>query len=372
MAWLDYGRNLRNRLLSSQQFQNWAAAFPLTRPIARRQAREMFDLCAGFVYSQILFACVQLNLLELLSESPRTAAELGKTLQMPAGAVETLLRAASSLKLAAPGAGQQYRLGQRGAVLLGNPGILAMIRHHSLLYRDLADPVALLRGEQNENALATHWPYAGNGEPRDLAESSIATYTELMAASQPFIATEILEAYSFKAAGHKCLLDVGGGDGSFLTRVAEQDNEMRLMLFDLPAVAELARHRFEQAGLDHRASVAGGDMRSDPLPDGADIVSLVRVIHDHDDDDALSILRNVRRALPGDGHLLIAEPMAGTPGAAPVGDAYFGFYLLAMGSGRPRTFEEIKSMLHKTGYGQIQLRRTRMPLLTRLITARPE
>ena len=42
-------------------------------------------------------------------------------------------------------------------------------------------------------------------------------------------------------------------------------------------------------------------------------------------------------ALPADGTLLLAEPMAGSRGAEPVGDAYFGFYLLAMGSGRPRT-----------------------------------
>ncbi len=35
-----------------------------------------------------------------------------------------------------------------------------------------------------------------------------------MAASQPLVADEILDAYPF--ARHRCLLDVGGGDGSFL------------------------------------------------------------------------------------------------------------------------------------------------------------
>ena len=42
--------------------------FPLTRPIARRRARELFDLCAGFVYSQVLLACVRLRLFEILAE----------------------------------------------------------------------------------------------------------------------------------------------------------------------------------------------------------------------------------------------------------------------------------------------------------------
>ena len=108
------------------------------------------------------------------------------------------------------------------------------------------------------------------------------------------------------------------------------------MLFDLPAVAD--------AGADplrRRRAVASRARRSaaisrDPLPQGADVVSLVRVVHDHDDGAALGAAARCHRALPRDGTLLIAEPMADTPGAEPVGDAYFGFYLLAMGSGRPR------------------------------------
>ena len=38
----------RNRLLMSPRFQQWSAAFPLTRPIVRARARRAFDLVAGF------------------------------------------------------------------------------------------------------------------------------------------------------------------------------------------------------------------------------------------------------------------------------------------------------------------------------------
>jgi demethylspheroidene O-methyltransferase len=44
-------------LVSRPSFRAWAARFWLTRPIARRRARALFDVCAGFVYSQVLFAC---------------------------------------------------------------------------------------------------------------------------------------------------------------------------------------------------------------------------------------------------------------------------------------------------------------------------
>jgi demethylspheroidene O-methyltransferase len=62
--------------------------------------------------------------------------------------------------------------------------------------------------------------------------------------------------------------------------------------------------------------------------------------------------------------------MLGTPGAETVGDAYFGFYLLAMGQGRARTPEELRSMLAAAGFASSRLVRTRQPLQSRLIVAR--
>ena len=70
----------RNRLVADPKFQRWAASFPLTRPIARRRARQLFDLCAGFVYSQILDAFIRLNVAEILFEGPATTSELARRL----------------------------------------------------------------------------------------------------------------------------------------------------------------------------------------------------------------------------------------------------------------------------------------------------
>jgi demethylspheroidene O-methyltransferase len=142
---------------------------------------------------------------------------------------------------------------------------------------------------------------------------------------------------------------------------------LQLTLFDLPAVAELARLRL--AGLGDRARAVGGSFLTEPLPGGADVISLVRVVHDHDDPQALTILRAVRSALPPGGVVLLAEPMAETAGAEPVGDAYFGFYLLAMGQGRPRTATALIALLQQAGFVNAKIHRTRTPLLTRVISA---
>ena len=121
----------------------------------------------------------------------------------------------------------------------------------------------------------------------------------------------------------------------------------------------------------HHARVAiGGSFLANRLPEGADIVSLVRVIHDHDDAVIMTLLRAVHLALSPDGTLLIAEPTSGVRGAEPIGDAYFAFYLLAMGSGRPRTFVRLRDMLTEAGFIDIALRPVAMPMLASVITAK--
>ena len=359
---------LRDSILANPGFQRFAGTFALTRPIARKRASALFDLCAGFVYSQILLACVRLKLFDELAGGPLSPTELSSRLALPADSTVLLLDAAVSLKLLQRRSESRYGLGPLGAALLGNPGVIAMIEHHSMLYGDLGDPVARLRGEAGAGQLAGYWPYAGSGKPADLSHEAIAPYTALMAASQPMIAQQVLSAYSFR--NHRCLLDVGGGDGSFIADVAAQTPKLRCVLFDLPAVADKASERFRNVGLSSRAVAIGGSFLTNKLPDGADIVSLVRVIHDHDDASVMTLLRAVHQALPGNGTLLIAEPISGVRGAEPIGDAYFAFYLLAMGNGRPRTFERLREMLTEAGFADVALRPAAMPMLTSVITAR--
>jgi demethylspheroidene O-methyltransferase len=103
------------------------------------------------------------------------------------------------------------------------------------------------------------------------------------------------------------------------------------------------------------------------LPKGADIATLIRVIFDHDDSRVSILLRNVFNALEPGASLILAEPMAGTPGQEAMGDAYFGFYLLAMGRGRPRTQAEISAMLQKAGFESISLLPSAIPLNAQIL-----
>jgi demethylspheroidene O-methyltransferase len=368
-SWRDRLFALRDRLLTSPGFRRWAASFPLTRPIANRRTLALFNLCGGFVYSQILAACVELRLFDLLAQGPQSGSALSRAMALPPEAANRLLAAAVSLELVSRRGADRYGLGSLGAAMVDNPAVTEMVRHHAMLYADLKDPVALLRGRPEETALGRYWAYARAADPAHLSTADIAAYTNLMAVSQTMIAEEILDAYRIER--HRCLLDIGGGDGTFLAAAAKRATGIALMLFDLPSVAEQARSRLGARDFGSRLTTIGGDFLADALPSSADLISLIRVLLDHDDDAALRLLKSCRAALPDTGTLLLAEPMAGTPGAEPVGDAYFGFYLLAMRSGRPRTPDEIERLLKAAGFSRTRRIATGTPLLVRLIVARP-
>lgn len=361
MRWVAW----RNARIADPAFQTWTASVPGLRRIAARKAMRLFDHVAGFVYSQILFACVELQLFERLGHGPRSLALLAQDTGLEPEAMQRLLDGAIALDLVERLADGTYVLGELGAAMVGNPGIAAMVRHHALLYEDLRDPLALLRGEPASMKLKDFWSYAG----RETPQGDAGAYSRLMAASQHMIAGDVLDAYPF--GRHARLLDIGGGEGGFLAAIAARHPALGLGLFDLPPVVERARIRLTEAGLERSVQLLPGSFRDDSMPRGFDLVTLVRIVHDHNDEVVVALFRAIHRNLPADGALLIAEPLAETPGARAMGDAYFGFYLLAMGQGKPRSFNHLSTLLKQAGFRVIRRRRTRRPFLVSLIEVRP-
>ncbi|NCP19134.1 MAG: methyltransferase [Erythrobacter sp.] len=352
----------RNRILGSKAFQRHAAANPLLRPIARRRAGDLFDLVAGFAYTQVLLAMVESGCLQRLAQGPADTAELAEAAKLSREAALRLMRAAAAIGIAQEAAPGLWMLGRHGAALHGNAGALAMIRHHSLLYADLADPLELLRQDRAKpTALSRYWSYVGQDDGAQVRDTQ--GYSQLMADSQAAVSQEVIAAFPFSR--HRALLDIGGGQGAFLRAVGDAHPKLRLGLFDLPDVVDRAPVGGVSPITGHK-----GSFFNDPVPQGYDLVSLVRILHDHDDELAMQLLRNIRASLTPGARLLVAEPMAATRGAEAMGDAYFGFYLWAMGSGRPRSPKEIRAMLHAAGFADTRRIATHQPLITSLIVAR--
>ena len=351
-----------NRLIASPGFQSWAARFPLTRRQARKDGAIIFDLVQGFVQSQALMAIVELDLLRRLRGGPRDAETLGRACDIPTERMQVLLQAGAALGLFKR-RGNRFSIARKGAALMGVPGLEAMIRHHKAFYDDLRDPVALLRGPE-ETRLSQFWPYVFGMQ--GVVDPEVArTYSDLMAQSQRIVAADTLQAVSFR--GVRKLLDVGGGTGAFLEAVGRAVATVDLVLFDLPQVVPEADARFADAGLSNRVEIVPGSFREDPLPYGADAISLVRVLYDHGDDTVADLLAKVHGALPEGGRLIVSEPMSGGAHPEPAGDVYFAFYTMAMQTGRTRSAAEIVALCKDAGFGGFRVHTSARPYVTSVL-----
>ena len=357
--WRCRWRLFRNRLLADSKFQRWAARTPLVRRIASKKAVELHHLTAGFVYTQTLTAVVQSNLLAVLQGRIESTKSVAAMCGLTAPAAHTLLTAAQALKLTEEVSQGYWMVGELGASVLGNPGVADMVRHHSVLYRDLADPLALLKHRES-TGLRDYWSYVPGGNHPDEGHRE---YSQLMSSSLALISDHILDSVSLQ--DYQSLVDVAGGTGHFARVVTRRHPHISASVLDLPEVVSEAKNQFPNSEIRFVAT----DMFRSPLPQDVELFSLIRVLHDHDDEPVASLLSRLCRALKPGGHLLIAEPMAGTQGAEPIGDTYFSFYLWAMGSGRPRTAEELRAMCLAAGFSAVREFKTPIPALTRVLIA---
>ena len=356
------------RAVASPRVRLWLLRFPMTRWLARLESQKLFDVCAGFVYSQILFAFVDANLLNALAKGPASSEELASAADLPLDRMERLLQAACAIGLASALDKRMYSLGLRGAALIENPGVIEMIKHHALLYQDLADPIRLLRDPNLPTKTSMFWSYLEDGSDPKMTQKNTIVYSELMAASQTMISEIICASVNFTR--YRRILDVGGGIGIFSRYAAESAPRATVAVFDLPEVIKVIEN-------DHYATekftpfeLIGGDFFQDKIPSGYDMITLVRVLYDHSDENVVRLLTNIRKSLESGGTLLIAEPFASADATDRTADAYFNMYLLAMRAGNVRSFDRHVELLKSAGFSAIKKVRSVNPSLVRIILAR--
>jgi ubiquinone/menaquinone biosynthesis C-methylase UbiE len=154
-------------------------------------------------------------------------------------------------------------------------------------------------------------------------------------------------------SGVQKLVDVGGGDGSLLVALLDKHPTIHGVLFDLPQVVETARERIRAAGLASRCEIIAGSA-FDGVPENADGYMLSRVLHDWDDERALAILRNCRRAIASEGKLFVVErilPDRFEPSEVAQSVAMTDLTMMVMTGGRERSRAEFRALLEDARFG---------------------
>ena len=357
--------------ISSPAFQAKMSQVPIAKFFAKRDAEKIYDLVAGFVYSQTLYALVKLGILKGLKGTVKSIFELSKAYDISPKNLYILCNAGVALKLLriernGPGFERSYSLGYLGAEVLGVPGLEAMILHHEIFYRDLSDPVSLLRANKRTE-LSQYWPYVSNHtRKKKISVVDAKIYSDLMASSQMLVCQETLRLIDFDK--FDMVMDVGGGNGTFLSMLAKKFKKPRLLLYDLPEVVCEASRTLENDVLA-RMEISSGDFDTSDLPQCASAITLNRVLYDHNDEKVKTILKKAWEALPLGGSVIISEPMSGGRRPIKSGDVYFGFYTMAMTTGQPRSIGAHTKLLKDAGFRKIRVPRGARKFVTSVVVA---
>lgn len=148
--------------------------------------------------------------------------------------------------------------------------------------------------------------------------------------------------------GVTTICDVGGGTGRLLTQLLEKESRRRGVLFDLPEVVKGAPPLLRAAGVGDRVEVVGGSF-FESVPADADRYVLVSVIHDWDDERALTILQRCATAAGPGGRILVVEQVIDPTEAPLVGRQTDLLMLVLTGAGREHTDDEFRRLFARAG-----------------------
>jgi 2,7-dihydroxy-5-methyl-1-naphthoate 7-O-methyltransferase len=234
-------------------------------------------------------------------------------------------------RFAANQAAALLRTGQAGAVWLDLDGFGGRM---DLAFTGLAHTVRTGEPAWEQVFGLPFWAYL------DANPAISASFDATMAVDAGHAA--VVNGYDWTTVRH--VADIGGGTGTLIAEVLRRNPQLRGTLADLPETAARARQYLAGRDLASRCDVVGQTF-FDPLPPGADVYMLNRVIHDWDDAAASAILRRCAEAAGSTGRVLVVESADGDSS----GFAEMNLRMLVLTGGRERTVDDYSALAAGAG-----------------------
>ncbi|MGE5813476.1 MAG: methyltransferase [Acidobacteriota bacterium] len=198
---------------------------------------------------------------------------------------------------------------------------------------------------------------AGTAVARQGAPSRDSDWTEAFIAAMHKNATEragaIVRAVRMEAA--QTMLDVGGGSGAYAIAFARANPQLRVDVLDLPSVTPITDRHIRAASLQDRIRTRNGDLRTDPLGLGYDIVLVSAICHMLSPDENRDLLRRCSEALVPGGRIVIQDFILEPSKTAPKSAALFALNML-VGTQAGSTYaeHEYTRWLHESGFARVE------------------
>jgi SAM-dependent methyltransferase len=308
--------------------------------------QQLAMMISSYWVSAAIYVAAKLGIADLVHDAPQTIEGLAGRTGVHAPSLRRLLRALASVGVFAEGDDGRYRLTPLAEPLRkdapASQWALAIMCGEEMFrtYGDLLDSVRTGGTAFDRVFGQPIFPFLQKHPEK------AAVFDKAMVAIHGRETGAVLDAYDFSPV--KTLADVGGGNGSVLIETLRRHAHLSGVLYDLPGVVDRATRDIAAAGLSGRCIAVGGDF-FESVPGGADAYLLRHVIHDWDDEKAARILRNVRKAIPAGGRLLLVESVI-PAGNEPCPAKLLDLTMLAMTGGLERTEDEYRKLLASVGF----------------------
>ncbi len=325
------------------------------------------QVATGYMLSAAMQVALKLEVADCLAAGPRPAAELAREAGVREDGLYRVLRALASVgifeELPAPAgapASRVFALALPGRMLCKGPqsmrdmGLFITSPLHFRVYSELLHSVKT--GQPAVEKVTGMPVFEFFPQNPDYSEM----FNNAMTAFSAVVVPAVLEAYDFTGIG--VLVDIAGGHGQVLTSILKQYPGMRGVLFDLGHVIAGAAPLLESSGVGERVTTASGDFFT-AVPAGGDAYIMKHIIHDWDDEQALTILRNIRTQLAGkpQGRVILVESVLPADNSPHFGKL-IDLEMMAMPGGRERTEAEFRSLFERAGFSRMRVVPTQAPL----------
>lgn len=302
----------------------------------------MLRMISGFWLSRALYAAAKLGLADLLKDGSRTVGDLAQLSGTHAPSLLRMLRALASVGVFSEMPDGRFSSTPLSSTLETNAPSSLRGFVISELGEDHYPAWAEFLPSIRTGGIAfdrlfgmSVWQYrAQHPEDARIFDEAMASFT---AAGNE----AILSGYDFSPFSK--IVDVGGGDGSLISGILKANSAVKGVVFDLSHAIMHAQQRLAADGLTNRCQTVAGDFFQS-VPAGGDAYVLKWIIHDWDDEKAVTILRNCRREMSEHAKLLLIEAVI-PPGNAPSFHKFMDLNMLVMTGGRERTEAEYRALL---------------------------
>ena len=306
--------------------------------------QQMIRLFMEIVPAQAILVAAKLGIADEIGANGATSKELAASLAIDADALHRLLRLLAGVGVVEEREGDQFTLTALGETLRSDSPVSVRnyaVYAHEFLYPGFGDLEETVRTGKPAFDRSFGMPLFSylqqNRERAAVFHAGIGNRGRIEARS-------IVDAYNFSTS--KRVVDVGGGNGAFLSAIVTAHEGVSGVLQDRTAAIDAAKAG--RGGPLPRCSFVDGDIFAEVFA-GGDLYTLKRLLFDFADDDVVRILMNCRTAMPQTGRLLIIEVLQGPSNQRDLAHAMDLVFLVMLG-GRTRTAEHYASLLHRAGF----------------------